>query len=83
MPPPSPRAENPPRDRSVTLIRGVHRWRVSCAAGDEQSLVDSLLEHALNEDSPLGLEDVALIRTRLAGSIRIGVNKVPPTPDRA
>jgi len=82
MPPPTPSAHTGPRDRSVTLIRGVHRWRVACAAGDEQALVDSLLEHALSEESPLGLEDVALIRTRLTGTLRIGVNKVPPTPDR-
>ena len=82
MPPTSEGQSQEPRDRSVTLIRGVHRWQVSCAAGDEQSLVDSLLEHALSDESPLGLEDVALIRTRLAGSLRIGVNKVPATPDR-
>lgn len=82
MPPTSPNPSPEPRDRCVTLIRGSHRWRVSCAAGDEQSLVDTLLEHALSEESPLGLEDVALIRTRLAGSLRIGVNTVPATPDR-
>ncbi len=79
---PSSNTDRTPRDRSVTLIRGVHRWRVSCAAGQEQSLVDSLLEHALSENSPLGLEDVALIRTRLVSAPRIGVNQASPTPDR-
>ncbi|MFI4897009.1 MAG: hypothetical protein ACIARR_04205 [Phycisphaerales bacterium JB059] len=79
-----PQSANPtPSDRSVTLIRGTHRWHVSCAGGDEQTLVDALLEHALSDESPLGLEDVALIRTRLAGTLRIGINKVPSTPDRA
>ncbi|MEZ6243795.1 MAG: hypothetical protein R3B57_12225 [Phycisphaerales bacterium] len=70
-------------DLSVRLVSGRHRWRVTCARGEEPAMLECLVEHALSEDSPIRLEDVALIRARLAGVLRIGVNKAPATPDRA
>ncbi len=76
-------SEQDASDLSVRLVSGRHRWRVTCARGHEPAMLECLVEHALSEDSPIRLEDVALIRARLAGVLRIGVNKAPTTPDRA
>ncbi len=79
----SPGADSNASDLSVRLVSGRHRWRVTCARGQEPAMLECLVEHALSDDAPIRLEDVALIRARLAGVLRIGVNKAPATPDRA
>lgn len=51
--------------RVVTLVHGRHRWRFSCASGEERSLVAAAAAAAMRGAQGLDLADAAILARRL------------------
>lgn len=55
----------PDDTRVVTLVHGRHKWRFTCAPGDERSLVAAVARVAMRGDCGLDLADAAILARRL------------------
>jgi hypothetical protein len=51
--------------RVVTLVHGQHRWRFSCAPGQEHLLVAAAARVAMRGSTGLDLADAAILARRL------------------
>lgn len=64
------RYENNPAERTeplrvVTLVHGRHRWRFTCASGEERTLVAAAASAAMRGAGGLDLADAAILARRL------------------
>ncbi len=59
--------EHLPRQRIVTIVHGVHRWRFVCDRGDEPVLIATALTKARAHTPGLDLVDVAILARELIG----------------
>jgi len=51
--------------RVVTLMHGSHRWRFTCAPGEERTLVAAAARAAMRGHNGLDLADAAILARRL------------------
>jgi hypothetical protein len=61
----TPEQDSPETTRVVTLVHGRHRWRFSCAPGDEHTLVAAAARVAMRGNTSLDLADAAILARRL------------------
>lgn len=69
------------RPANVTLVRGRHCWRLRCDAGGRDELLLAIRALVRREDSPLDAADGAVLAGELLGTLRPGLNTVPPRTD--
>jgi hypothetical protein len=69
------------RTRSVTLLKGVHRWVFTCAPGEEQGLLACVSEMARRPDAPFDWFDAALVAHQIARRLPSGLNRVHSSVD--
>jgi hypothetical protein len=55
----------PEPTRTVTLVRGRHRWSFRCAPGEERALVSAAARAALRGTGGLDVADAAILARRL------------------
>ena len=60
-----PEQPTPDAMRTVTLVHGSHRWRFTCAPGDERTLVAAAARVAMRGHAGLDLADAAILARRL------------------
>lgn len=70
-----------PHTRSVTLLKGVHRWVFTCAPGEEQGLLACVSEMARRPDVPFDWFDAALVGHQIARRLPSGLNRVDSSVD--
>jgi hypothetical protein len=81
-PSPSTPADSTNTDpRSVTLLKGAHRWVFACAPGDEQALLASVSELARRQEVPFDWFDAALVGHQIARRLPSGLNRVDKSVD--
>jgi hypothetical protein len=69
----TPEHTSPETTRVVTLVHGSHKWRFTCAPGEERTLVAAAARVAMRGQSGLDLADAAILARRLDAW---------PTPDQ-
>jgi hypothetical protein len=80
-PPTAPQGTACAGARSVTLLKGAHRWVFTCAPGDEQGLLAGVSEMARRPEVPFDWFDAALVGHQIARRLPSGLNRVDSSVD--
>lgn len=81
--PPSPADTQTDQVRTVTLLKGRHRWVFACAPGEEPALLSCVSELARRGDAPFDLFDAALVGHQIARRLPSGLNRVDKSVDES